>query len=939
MIGETVSHYKILEKLGSGGMGVVYKAEDTKLKRSVALKFLPPELTQDEETKERFIKEAQAASALDHPNICTIHEIDEIKDEQSYICMAHYEGETLSEKIKRASLTTDKIINIAIQIAKGLSKAHEKGIIHRDIKPANIIITNEGIVKIVDFGLAKLKGKKQTTKTGIAVGTVSYMSPEQASGKPVDHRTDIFSFGILLYQMTTGKLPFGGEYPQAILYTIVNEEPDLSALSQIDVPNALKFIIKKALNKDLTQRFQSFDEILSILFQVQKGKDLGGTVNKVTEIIKKYPILITAIALLIIILFSWKFFYKPPIELKSTDHIVLADFENRTDESVFDHSLTEALRVTLRQSTYLNILPRFKIAGALRRMQLAADQFLDRGTALSLALREGSIMVINGDIIKIGSEYVLTSRIINSANGEILKMQRVEVSSVEDVLDGIDKLATKIRKDLGESIQLIKKSNIPLAKVTTSSIEALELYTRGIRLEAQGKYTEAIELKEQAVAIDSLFTIAISSLSYNYLKTENYKKALYYHNRVLPLVDRVTERERYIILTLYYGPAFEGDYRKAFHYARQRIQRFPSDAIGHATLGHLAMMAGDYETALQANNRAIQLDSSLAGTCFNNSGFIYALNGDAENALIFFKKSKSIRPDYLVIDLYMAQSLWIKGQLDSAEYILKAVLQKANSMRKARTYAHLAALYHYQGQLQKAFEYCLLGMQLCRHENRPEEEAYFHYLMAEISYDRGNLIDMNKAIKKAIQLSNTPYLEVGLASVLLARSSQKKRALDEIDRLNLIGNNDPVFAQRYPDIQKYLRGTLLNLKRKPHQALNYLNQITKHYSGDPIFWLAQKEIVLSKMMLGDTTVIQNIQNILNHRGEITMANLPSIRKGGFWTSRLLSETNYELGKYYLSLKDTLQAETYFNLNADLWNKADPDYRKFKELKGLLTRIN
>jgi serine/threonine protein kinase len=273
MIGQTISHYKILEKLGSGGMGVVYKADDTKLKRTVALKFLPPELTHNEEAKARFIHEAQAISSLDHPNICTIHEIDEIPPSgdaslegragQIFICMAHYEGETLNKKVGSEQLSVSGVIDLAIQIAQGLSRAHEAGITHRDIKPANLMITNRGEVKIIDFGLAKLIGQTRLTKTGATIGTVAYMSPEQVEGIDADHRADIWALGVVVYEMLTGQLPFDAEHEQAVIYSILNEEPKPITALRADTPIQLEQIVKKALAKRPGERYQHVSEKLA----------------------------------------------------------------------------------------------------------------------------------------------------------------------------------------------------------------------------------------------------------------------------------------------------------------------------------------------------------------------------------------------------------------------------------------------------------------------------------------------------------------------------------------------------------------------------------------------------------------------------------------------------------------------------------------------------
>jgi serine/threonine protein kinase len=263
MIGKIISHYKITEKLGGGGMGVVYKADDTKLDRTVALKFLPPHLHLDDEAEKRFISEAKAASSFDHPNICTIFEIGKTDDDQLFIAMACYEGETLKKKIEKGQLGLEEVIGIAVQIAEGLSKAHQKRIVHRDIKPANIFITNDGIIKILDFGLAKVSTQTQLSTMGTTMGTVAYMSPEQTKGEKVDHRTDIWSFGVVLYEMLAGELPFKGDYDQAIIYSILNEE--LQVAKTIIIQSSLRNVVTKALNKDREKRYSHISEMIEDL--------------------------------------------------------------------------------------------------------------------------------------------------------------------------------------------------------------------------------------------------------------------------------------------------------------------------------------------------------------------------------------------------------------------------------------------------------------------------------------------------------------------------------------------------------------------------------------------------------------------------------------------------------------------------------------------------
>ncbi len=345
MVGKTISHYKILEKLGEGGMGVVYKAEDTKLKRFVALKFLPPEFSRDSEAKERFIHEAQAASALEHNNICNIHEIDETEQGQLFIVMACYEGESLKQKIKRGPLKLKEVLNIAIQVAQGLAKAHEKGIVHRDIKPANVHITNDGVIKILDFGLAKLGDRSKLTKEGTTLGTVAYMSPEQALGEEVDSRTDIWSFGVVLYEKITGQIPFKGEYEQAMVYSIINENPEPMTALRTGVPMEFERITNKALAKNADERYQSAGDLLVDLKNLKRNLESSSSILplKATEkSARKKLMMRIAIPIVVVLALVLGFLLlRPYLSRKHTKiepiSVAVISFENHTGDKKYDH--------------------------------------------------------------------------------------------------------------------------------------------------------------------------------------------------------------------------------------------------------------------------------------------------------------------------------------------------------------------------------------------------------------------------------------------------------------------------------------------------------------------------------------------------------------------------------------------------------------------------
>jgi serine/threonine protein kinase len=510
MIGTIVSHYKIISKLGAGGMGVVYKAQDLKLDRFVALKFLPPYLSNDVDVKQRFIHEAKAASALQHSNICSIHDIDDAVEDQLFIVMDYYEGETLEEKIKEKRLKKEDAIEIVIQIAQGLQKAHEKEIIHRDIKPANIIITNDGDAKILDFGLAKLKGQTKLTKEGSTLGTVAYMSPEQAKAETVDHRTDIWSVGVLAYELITGELPFKGEYDQVILYSIMNEEPAFMSDVRQDVPEELEKIIRKMLTKNPAHRYDSFIQIISDLKLVKEGKSLKEKRKKI--LIPKLLVYLTPVTIIIFTILIVLFYPSQSIPFAARDWVLITDFGNFTSEEIFDRSLNTAFTLSINQSSYVNVLSRQRVYESLKRMERVEQAKVDESVGREIALREGVQIMIVPTIAKVGDEYVLTGEIREAGTGNILDSEVLYASGQDEILACLDELGHKIRIHLGESRFAISSQAKPLSLVTTTSLEALKQYTLGIEHHWRSDFENAKNYYEHALKIDTSFVSAKVSL-------------------------------------------------------------------------------------------------------------------------------------------------------------------------------------------------------------------------------------------------------------------------------------------------------------------------------------------------------------------------------------------------------------------------------------------
>lgn len=906
MVGEIVSHYKIIELLGGGGMGIVYKAHDLKLERFVALKFLPPVLSFNAEFKNQIVQEAKIAATIDHSNICNIHEVGETDDGQIYIAMAFYEGETLKAKIEKNKLDLKDVESIILQIAKGLDVAHEKGIVHRDIKPANIFITNNNDVKILDFGVAKIDGDFSDMDAEKVKGTIAYMSPEQINGQDVDQRSDIWSFGVLLYELLTTKKPFNSKYQESALYSILHDEPDLSEISVGPELSYVKKLVQKCLKKNKEERFQSFSEMFSFIISTQPNFEIKKpSFKKIFTYaeIKKYWYLIIFSLLLGCTIIVWYISGSKNTALNSVGYILVSNFKNNTNDDVFDYSISEAMAITLRQSAYFNVFPRDRIVKTLSLMEIPTNDKIDDNLAIQIGKREGIPFVVSGEINKTGENYIITAGLVNVKSSEKISIHMQKVARIENILTSIDELALKIREDLGESAQSISKTDDPLAQVTTSSIKALNLYSRGDYLEANGKYNESIILKEKALAIDSLFVIAINDLSYNYSKIGNHEKAMFYHNKVLPKIDRVSEREKLQILTVYYGPTFEMEYKKANEYAQQWSLLYPQDPFAHLTLAHLSMFTGNYKEAIQANRRTIELEPYLTGPAYNNIGFTYLLMDSAYLALEYFKKSQKLRTNYSKIDLYMGRTFWMMGELDSSEIKFKLAFAKSENVFKAYVLTHLVSFYYSTGQLDLAEKKCEEGINICKKENKSDCLSYFYFLKGEIQIEKEDTTKYLQLMNSTEKMAMTPFLDLALVGFSYAEKGFNKKAKRILNRIEKISTNDPHFNKRKKSIKNYINGHIELNNKNYKTAKQILKKADKIYSGDPIYFLTKKKIAETEYYLNKNQSLKTYNEVLDSKGEIFLSHLPEVRNCGLWISELWIDSNIKISRLYFELGD------------------------------------
>ena len=943
-VGTRLGDYQILSPLGSGGMGEVYLARDLRLVRDVAIKVLPSFLCLDAKRMRRFEQEARATAALNHPNILAVHQMGTYEG-LPYLVSELLQGVTLRDELQRGPLPLRIAMDYGVQIARGLTAAHEKGIVHRDLKPENLFVTKDGLVKILDFGLAKLTrplhGSDHSsttlgseTEAGVVLGTVGYMAPEQVRGEIADHRADIFAFGVILYEMLAGKRAFQKPTPPETMTAILNEAPPEISKLVPNLPPAWQRVVHHCLEKSPEQRFQSASDLAVAL---EALSDPGASGASASLGLARFSGYLAGLALLAVLLIAGLYYRSHPSKpLTVKDTIVLADFSNSTGDAIFDDTLKTALNVSLRQSPFLNVLADSEVANTLQQMTRPASTKLTPEVAREVCLRAGSTGYLAGSIGSLGSEYVLGLKAVNCQSGDTLAEEQVTAASKEKVLDTLGEEASKLRRQLGESLTTVQKFDVPLEQATTSSLEALKAYSLGQKAHTEKGSAAALPYHQRAIELDPNFATGYSAMASDYFNLDQVDRARLNYTRAFQLCQRASERERLTITANYYFFA-TGELDKAAQTYQEEIESYPRSYASYEDLGNVSASQGNYEKAVDFTKQALRFESSDAGWYDTLATWTIALQHFDEARQVIHEAQARKHDTYgLHNSLYTLAFLRadFAAMAEQQEwYAGKPEYESFGLALQSNTQA-------YAGHLRKARELTQRAVDSAVRADNKENGALLQADAALQQTAYGYAAEARQTAAEALKISPTSQgveIETALAFAMAGDTTRAEALAKDL------GRRFPLDTQMQllwlPSIQAQLA---LN-RKKPDSALNTLRAALPIEMGNVITTPVGISCLYPAYIRGEaylaagqgSAAAAEYQKIIDHNGIV----------GNCWTGALA-----HLG---LARADTLQSRTSQGLDADaarvraldeykkfltLWKDADSDIPILKDAKVEYARL-